>query len=143
MKKILIINGPNLNLLGLREPGLYGQKTLREINLSLTALAQELTVEVDFFQSNFEGALVEALHKVRESYDGAVLNAAAYTHTSVALRDAALAVDKPIVEVHLTNPSAREDFRRRSFLAGAVAGVISGFGEQSYRLALRYLAGLA
>ncbi|MDR3204101.1 MAG: type II 3-dehydroquinate dehydratase [Deltaproteobacteria bacterium] len=140
MKKFFIINGPNLNLLGQREPGLYGQKSLLQINHSLSQLAQELKVEVDFFQSNHEGELVEAIQKVDLSFNGAVLNAAAYTHTSVALRDAILAIDKPVIEVHLTNPKAREDFRHISFISGSVKGVISGFGEHSYRLALRYLA---
>ncbi len=134
--KIFIINGPNLNLLGRREPERYGRETLEEINRRLAARAASWSVDVDFFQSNHEGDLVEAVQRAGRDYDGAILNAAAYTHTSVALRDAVLAVDKPVVEVHLSNPAAREEFRHRSLLAGAAAGSISGFGAGSYELAL-------
>ncbi|MDR2443410.1 MAG: type II 3-dehydroquinate dehydratase [Deltaproteobacteria bacterium] len=141
MKKILIINGPNLNLLGLREPDLYGQATLSDINNHLKAVAETLSLGVDFFQTNSEGQMVEAIQRVGQEYDGAILNAAAYTHTSLAIRDAVLAINRPVVEVHLTNPSAREDFRRKSFLAGAAVGVIAGFGARSYELALRWFAG--
>jgi 3-dehydroquinate dehydratase-2 len=140
MTKILVINGPNLNLLGQREPGLYGPETLDSICRRLADLAGRLGVEVDFFQSNHEGALVEAVQSLDGAYQGAILNAAAYTHTSVALRDAVLAAKAPVVEVHLTNPAAREDFRRVSLLAGAAAGAISGFGPASYELALHWFA---
>ncbi|MDR2947380.1 MAG: type II 3-dehydroquinate dehydratase [Candidatus Adiutrix sp.] len=136
--KLLIINGPNLNLLGLREPGLYGSETLDGINARLAEQAAGYGIALDFFQSNHEGELVDALQKAGRECDGVILNAAAYTHTSVALRDAALAIGKPVVEVHLTNPAAREDFRHRSLLAGAATGSICGFGAQSYELALHW-----
>jgi 3-dehydroquinate dehydratase-2 len=140
MTKILVINGPNLNLLGRREPGLYGSESLDSINARLKALAENLGAEADFFQSNHEGALVEAIQGLEGRYDGAVLNAAAYTHTSVAIRDAVLAVKVPVIEVHLTNPAAREDFRRTSLLSGACRGLVAGLGPASYELALRFLA---
>jgi 3-dehydroquinate dehydratase-2 len=134
--KILIINGPNLNLIGKREPGLYGGRMLEEINRALREQAAQMTVEIDFIQSNHEGVLVDAVHKAEEAYDGAVLNAGAYTHTSIALRDAVLAIKKPVIEVHFTNPAARERFRHSSLLAGATVGSIAGFGAESYHLAL-------
>lgn len=134
--KILIINGPNLNQLGLREPHIYGSETLEEINQRLLTQAEGYGLEVDFFQSNHEGDLIDALQRVVWAYDGAILNAAAYTHTSIALRDCLMAVSKPVVEVHLSNPAAREDFRHKSLLAGAVAGSICGFGAKSYEMAL-------
>jgi 3-dehydroquinate dehydratase-2 len=140
MKKILVINGPNLNLLGTRQPELYGSVTLADINLSLSNLASALKLSVDFFQSNHEGQLVEAIQRVGKEFDGAIVNAAAYTHTSLAVRDAILAIEKPVVEVHLTNPSSREDFRKFSYLTGAAVGVIAGFGPKSYELALYYFA---
>jgi 3-dehydroquinate dehydratase-2 len=132
----MVINGPNLNLLGIREPGLYGALTLQELNLRLGRLATELGFETGFLQSNHEGELVEAVQSLAREADGAILNAGGYTHTSVALRDAVLASDKPVVEVHLTNPAAREDFRHVSLLAGAARGSIAGFGPLSYELAL-------
>ncbi|MDR1546131.1 MAG: type II 3-dehydroquinate dehydratase [Deltaproteobacteria bacterium] len=140
MKKIMVVNGPNLNLLGRREPDLYGALTLEAINAGLAALAAELGLAVDFFQSNHEGELVDALQRLGASRDGGVLNAGAYTHTSVALRDAVLACGRPVVEVHLTNPAARESFRHVSLLSGAAAGLIAGFGARSYELALRWFA---
>jgi 3-dehydroquinate dehydratase-2 len=141
MKKILVLNGPNLNLLGKREPGLYGSETLSDINQKLTKLAADLDLAIDFKQSNHEGFLVEAIQDLEENYHGAVLNAAALTHTSIALRDAILAISKPVIEVHLTNPMSRENFRQVSFLTGAVRGTISGFGARSYELALYWFAG--
>jgi 3-dehydroquinate dehydratase-2 len=135
-KKIMVINGPSLNLLGQREPGLYGSQTLEEINEGLKLLASRWGMSLEFAQHNCEGKIVESLHRAGESFDGAILNAAAYTHTSVAIRDAVLAIGKPVVEVHLTNPAAREGFRRRSLLAGAALGSVSGFGAKSYELAL-------
>ena len=134
--KILIINGPNLNQLGLREPDIYGSETLEDINKRLATQAAAYSLEVDFFQSNHEGDLVDAIQRVGWAYDGAILNAAGYTHTSVAIRDAILAIDKPVVEVHLSNPAAREEFRHKSMLAGAAVGSICGFGAKSYELAL-------
>jgi 3-dehydroquinate dehydratase-2 len=141
MSKILVINGPNLNLLGQREPELYGHKTLADINQGLSVLGRRLGLTVDFFQSNGEGELVEAIQRVGREYDGAVLNAAAYTHTSLAIRDAVLAIDKPVIEVHLTNPAGRDDFRRKSYLSCAAVGVVAGFGPRSYELALLWFAG--
>jgi len=134
--KVMIVNGPNLNLLGQREPAVYGTKTLAEIEDSLARLGGEIGVEPEFFQSNIEGELVEALQRADRSAEGIILNAGAYTHTSIALRDVVAAIETPVVEVHLTNPQAREEFRCRSLLAGVCAGSISGFGHESYDLAL-------
>jgi len=138
--KILVLNGPNLNMLGRREAEHYGSLTLEEINQRLAALGRELGLELVFMQSNHEGELVEALQGAGEEFAGVVLNAAAYTHTSVALRDAVLCCGVPVVEVHLSNPQAREGFRHVSLLAGACAGSVAGFGWRSYALALRWLA---
>ncbi len=135
---IYVVNGPNLNLLGQREPQIYGRTTLNEIEQELTRLAGEWGLEVRFFQSNHEGALVDILQQADREADGVILNAAAYTHTSVALHDAVAAIKKPVVEVHLSNPQGREEFRRGSYLAGVCAGSISGFGPGSYVLALRW-----
>lgn len=137
--KILIINGPNLNLLGTREPTHYGVQTLAEIETMLTAEAAALGVELGFYQSNIEGELVSAIQQALGQYDGIVLNAAAYTHTSVAIRDAVSAVKLPTVEVHLSNVFAREEFRHHSLLTAVCVGAICGFGADSYRLALRGL----
>lgn len=138
--KILVINGPNLALLGRREPEVYGRTTLAEIEQALRADARRLDVEVAFFQSDCEGELVRRIGKACEEADGIILNPGAYTHTSIALRDAIAAVGLPCVEVHLSNPAAREEFRHRSYTAGVCVGQISGFGADSYRLALEGLA---
>ncbi len=138
--KILVLNGPNLNMLGRREAEHYGSLTLEEINQRLAELGRELGLDLAFRQSNHEGELVEALQGAGDQFAGVVLNAAAYTHTSVALRDAVLCCGVPVVEVHLSNPQAREGFRRVSLLAGACAGSVAGFGWRSYALALRWLA---
>jgi 3-dehydroquinate dehydratase-2 len=137
--KILVINGPNLGLLGRREPGLYGSRTLAEILQETRARAAELGVELDDFQSDVEGELVRRIGAAAGRYDGLILNPAAYTHTSVALRDALQAVAIPCVEVHLSNVAAREDFRRASYTAAACVGQIAGFGPDGYRLALEGL----
>lgn len=138
--KILVLHGPNLNLLGRREPDVYGSLTLDEINNSISALARELGVEVSFVQSNHEGALVEAIHKASGRYDAIIINPGAYTHTSVAIRDAVAGVGVPTIEVHLSNIHGREEFRRRSYIAPVAVGQISGFGADSYLLALRVAA---
>ena len=129
-------NGPNLNLLGTREPGIYGSATLDEIMADLTSFAEANGCEIRPYQSNHEGELVDALHEAREWADGVVINAGAYTHTSVALRDAIAAIDLPVVETHLSNVHAREGFRHHSHLAPVCLGVVAGFGSDSYRVAL-------
>jgi 3-dehydroquinate dehydratase-2 len=136
---ILVLHGPNLNLLGLREPGIYGSLTLAEINRLLESKAMELQAEVLPMQSNHEGVLVDAIHGALGKHQGIVINAGAYTHTSVALRDAIAAVNLPTVEVHLSNIYRREDFRHHSYIAPVVIGQISGFGAQSYLLGLEAL----
>lgn len=137
--RITVLHGPNLNLLGSREPEVYGHTTLAEIDASLESLAAELGVELASFQANGEGELVERVHRDAESVAGFLINAGAFTHTSIALRDAVLGVGRPFVEVHLSNLYAREAFRQRSLLADAAVGVVMGFGPESYRLGLRGL----
>jgi 3-dehydroquinate dehydratase-2 len=137
--RILVIHGPNLNLLGSREPGLYGSATLAEIDRSIQERARQLEVSLTSVQSNHEGALIDRIQQARDDADGILINAAAYTHTSVALRDALLAVALPYVELHLSNVHAREPFRHRSLLADRALGVIGGFGPLSYGLALEGL----
>ncbi|MDR5682448.1 MAG: type II 3-dehydroquinate dehydratase [Armatimonadota bacterium] len=134
--RILVLSGPNLNLLGTREPHIYGTQTLADIESRLRMRASELDVEVRFLQSNHEGALIDALHAAREDCDAVVLNPGALTHTSVALRDAIAAIGIPVVEVHLSNLHAREQFRRRLLLAPVVRGQVLGFGADSYLLGL-------
>ena len=136
---ILILHGPNLNLLGLREPEIYGSSTLDAINKSLETDAKRLQVSVHCLQSNHEGVLVDAIHNAREKYQGIVINAGAYTHTSVAIRDALSGVGIPTVEVHLSNIYTREEFRHHSYIAPIAIGQISGFGLDSYRLGLQAL----
>ncbi len=134
---IFILNGPNLNLLGMREPEIYGIATLDDIAATLSARADELEVAIDIRQSNHEGHLIDWLHEAQEQGAKAVIiNPGGYTHTSVALRDAVAAIAVPVIEVHLSNPQARESFRRRSLIAGVATGSISGFGADSYVLAL-------
>jgi 3-dehydroquinate dehydratase II len=135
--KALFLNGPNLNLLGTRQPEVYGRQTLADIEALVRARATELGVEIDFRQSNHEGELVTWIQEARGRFDAIVLNAAAYTHTSVALRDAIAAVSIPTVEIHLSNIHAREEFRHRSLIAPVCRGQISGFGFQSYLLGLQ------
>ena len=143
MKKILVLHGPNLNLLGLREPEHYGHLTLEEINAQLSNLAQELGVEILVFQSNSEGELVTLIQDHFDSVDAVLFNPAAYTHTSIALRDAIAASSLPVVEVHLSNIHKREEFRHHSMTAPVCVGQISGFGLDSYLLGLRAAAALA
>lgn len=134
--KILVVHGPNLNLLGSREPEVYGVSTLDEINAMLLGEAENLGVELKTFQSNAEGELVTAIQEARDWADAIIINPAAYTHTSVALRDVIAAIDIPTIEVHLSNIYAREEFRHQSHIAPVAVGQISGFGAEGYRLAL-------
>jgi 3-dehydroquinate dehydratase-2 len=137
--KIAVINGPNLNLLGMREPELYGKTTLAEIEKNLTALGSDLGAELKFTQLNGEGEIVEYVHALRGKADGALVNEGAYSHSSLAIRDALAGVKVPFVEVHMTNIYAREPERRKSALADAAVAVVCGFGADSYELALRGL----
>ena len=142
MSKVLILNGPNLDQLGTREPEIYGADTLSDIEEQCVAFGSELGVEIDFRQSNNEADLIKWLHEAAQNECAVIINPAAYTHTSVAIRDAAAALTAPLIEVHLSNPLTREEFRHTSFISGVAHGTISGFGVQSYLLALRALASL-
>ncbi len=137
MMRIQIINGPNINLLGKREPTIYGSKSFEDYYQTLKERYPE--VEFDYFQSNVEGEMINKIHEVGFSYDGIILNAGAYTHTSIALQDAIRSVTAPVIEVHISNVHAREEFRHKSMIACACKGVICGFGLDSYRLALEAL----
>lgn len=141
-KHIAIVHGPNLNLLGSREPAVYGHETLSDINQSLQSLGDELGLTISCFQSNAEHELIDTLHGLRGQAQGLVLNPAAFTHTSVALRDAVAAIDLPFVEVHLSNVYRREPFRHHSYFSDLASAVISGLGSEGYRAAMRYLAPL-
>lgn len=138
--RVLILNGPNLNLLGLREPEIYGSVTFGELADHCTHWAGALGLVADFRQSNHEGVLIDWMHEARNTHGAIVLNAGAYTHTSIALLDAIKAVQIPVIEVHLSNPFAREPFRHQSYVSPAALGLICGFGIQSYRLALEAVA---
>ncbi|MEA3344684.1 MAG: type II 3-dehydroquinate dehydratase [Chloroflexota bacterium] len=137
--KILVLHGPNLNLLGTREPDIYGAFTLAKVNRRLDEYASQQDIDLRTFQANSEGALIDAIHEARSWADGIVINPGAYTHTSYALRDAIAGVELPTVEVHLSNVHAREEFRRRSVIAPVCVGQISGFGWRSYLLGLQAL----
>ncbi len=139
MKTVFVLNGPNLNMLGKREPGIYGGKTLKDIEADCIAAGRDLGFSVDFRQSNHEGMLVDWLHEADEKAVGVAINAGAYTHTSIALHDAIRAISVPVVEVHISNIHAREEFRHRSMIAAATKGMICGFGPASYTLALSAL----
>ncbi|MDF2369010.1 type II 3-dehydroquinate dehydratase [Sneathiella sp.] len=141
-KSVIIINGPNLNLLGTREPEIYGAVTLKDIEAGTRAHGEKIGIEIDFFQSNNEGELVDAIQGAAGKHGGIILNAAAYTHTSVALQDAIKATGVPTIEVHLSNVFSREEFRHHSYISPVAAGVICGFGAKGYVLALDALADL-
>lgn len=135
--KIAIINGPNLNMLGKREKAIYGSKTLEEINAEVVEYSKELgNIDLSFFQSNIEGEIINHLHSLHQNIDGIIINPAAFTHYSVAVRDAILSIDTPFIEVHLSNIYKREEFRHKSFFSDIAIGTIAGFGENSYKYAL-------
>ena len=137
--KILVINGVNMNMLGIREPEKYGHMTLKDLEKELYAYSFELGIDIETFQSNHEGKIVEKIQQAYQNASGIVLNAAAYTHTSVAIRDAIASVNIPTIEVHMTNIHSREDFRQKSLIADVCIGQISGFGVDSYKLAMQAL----
>lgn len=137
--KILVIHGPNLNMLGKREPEIYGAETLEDVNASLEKLAAELSVEVEFFQSNAEGELVARIQQASSEFQAIMINPGAYTHTSIAIRDAILSSGLPVAEVHISNVHKREEFRHKSYVSGVALGVVTGFGIDSYFLGLRGL----
>jgi len=139
-KKVLVIHGPNLNMLGKREPEIYGHKSLEEINAELKALGEDLGLEVETFQSNHEGAIVDEIQQAMGDCHGVIINPAAFTHTSIAIRDALAMLDVPVVEIHLSNINKREPFRHTSLIADIVAARIAGFGSHGYLLALGGLA---
>ncbi len=139
-KQVLIIHGPNLNMLGKREPGIYGKATISEINRKLEEIGERLGIDVESFQSNHEGAIVEKIQEAYEIKHGLIINPAAYTHTSIAIRDALLLLDVPVIEIHLSNIYKRESFRHKSMIAGVATGQISGFGVQGYAMALEAVA---
>ncbi len=143
MARVLVIHGPNLNLLGTREPEVYGATTLAEINAMLEALGAELGVEVEAYQSNHEGAIIDAVHGARGRCQAILINPGAYTHYSIAIRDAISSVSVPVVECHLSNVHKREPFRHQSVIAPVVVGTIIGFGVESYKLGLRAAAHIA
>jgi len=139
-RNVLVIHGPNLNMLGTREPDIYGHQTLEEINAALTAQADRLGLHIETFQSNHEGDMVDKIQQAHDSFHGIIINPAAYTHTSIAIRDALSLLNIPVVEVHLSNIYKRESFRRTSMISAVVTAQISGFGSQGYLLALDGLA---
>lgn len=136
MKKIIVIHGPNLNLLGEREPGVYGNDSFDSINAEIAQKANDCGFEIEIFQTNLEGGIVDMLHEARLKFDGVILNAGAYTHYSYAIRDAISAIKIPVIEVHLSNIHAREEFRHTSVIAPVCVGQIAGFGKNSYMLAV-------
>jgi len=141
MTSILILNGPNLNLLGTRQPQVYGTTTLTDIETMCRVRAKALSVDLAFDQTNSEGSLIDTIHAARGAHDGIILNAGAYTHTSIALMDAITSVELPVIELHLSNIHARETFRHQSYISKVAVGVICGFGAQGYELALDAMVG--
>ncbi len=141
-KKVLVINGPNLNMVGIREPGVYGTKSLEDINSSINTYATGMKIHCEFFQSNCEGEIIDKIHSVLSNYDGCIINAGAYTHYSYAIRDAIAAVNKPFIEVHMSNVAAREEFRHNSVISAVCKGTIAGFGMNSYLLAINAIRDL-
>jgi 3-dehydroquinate dehydratase II len=141
-KKVLIIHGPNLNMLGIREPDKYGSDTLEEINLESINFGKKIGLDVEVFQSNHEGMIVEKIQDARDGYDALIINPAAYTHSSIAIRDAILLLDIPVVEIHLSNIFKREPFRQQSMISDVVSGQIAGFGRHGYILALQAIHNL-
>lgn len=137
--KILIINGANMNMLGVREPEKYGHLTMKDLEKELYSMSFSMGIDIEMYQSNIEGEIVEKIHKALNIFDGIIINAGAYTHTSIAIRDAIEAVNIPTVEVHMTNIFAREDFRKISFISPVAIGQIAGFGFDSYKLGLQAL----
>ena len=142
MKKVLVINGPNLNLLGAREKSIYGDETLLDIAKEVNIVSEELGLETDFIQSNHEGEIIDKLHAARGVYDAIIINAGAYTHYSIAIRDAIKGIELPTIEIHLSNIHSREEFRRTSVIAPVCIGQICGFGKMSYILALHAAANI-
>ncbi len=139
-RKVLVIHGPNLNMLGTREPDTYGTLTLEEINQDLAVLGKKLGIEVKTFQSNHEGEIVEKVQKASQEYSGLIINPAAYTHTSIAIRDAILLLDFPVIEIHISNVYKRDEFRHKSMISDIVHGKITGFGAYGYQMALNAIA---
>lgn len=142
MKKIIILNGPNLNLLGNREDAIYGTETLENIEIKCIQKGLSLNIEISFFQNNNEGDIIDHIHSVEDSFDGIIINPAAFTHTSVAILDALRANNKPKIEIHLSNIYKREDYRRKSITSESVDGIICGFGSLSYTLAIQAISEL-
>ena len=142
IKKILIINGPNLNLLGNREKNIYGNKTLEQIKESCLAEGKKNNLEINFFQSNNEGELIDKIHKVETEFDGLIINPAAFTHSSIAILDSLKSINKPKIEIHLSNIYSREEYRKKSITSEGVDGLICGFGENSYILGIEAIAKL-
>lgn len=141
-KNVLLINGPNLNLLGTRQPEIYGSETLQDVEQACQAIATDLGMKLDYQQNNSEGELIDIVHAARDKYQAIIINPGAYTHTSVALRDALAGVEIPVFEVHISNIHAREEFRHQSYISGIAVGVICGLGTAGYAMALEGVAGL-
>ncbi len=141
-KNVLLINGPNLNLLGTRQPEIYGSETLEDVEQACQAIATDLGMHLDYEQNNSEGELIDIVHAARDKYQAIIINPGAYTHTSVALRDALAGVEIPVFEVHISNIHAREEFRHQSYISGIAVGVICGLGTAGYAMALEGVAGL-